>query len=443
MRRRRVYYHGMPIPPPTNDSNERQGFAHLLRALRHRNYRLFFTGQSFSLIGTWMQSIALSWLIYRLTGSAFLLGVVGFTNQIPVTLFAPLAGVFADRWNLHRTIIITQTAALIQAFLLAALVFSGTVQVWQIISLSLLLGFINAFDTPSRQSFIVQMVDDKRDLSNAIALNSSMVNAARLIGPSIAGVLIAWIGEGACFLVNGFSYLAVIIALLAMRITKRPSSGNGGHVISNLKEGLRYAFATPPIRSLLLLMAAVSIIGLPYPSLLPIFAKDILHGGPKALGFLMGATGVGALTGAVYLAARRSVIGLDRVLSLAAGLLGIGLICFSLSRILWLSLGMMYFIGLGMMTQVASTNTLLQTIVDDDKRGRVISLFILSFMGMVPLGTLIAGSIASAIGAPLTLRINGAVCIIACLIFIFRLPKWRRQVHPIYVEKGILTGASQ
>jgi MFS family permease len=428
----------MPISPPTTDSTERQGFAHLLRALRHRNYRLFITGQSFSLIGTWMQSIALNWLIYRLTGSAFLLGVVGFTNQIPVTIFAPLAGVFADRWNLHRTIIITQSLALIQAFLLAALVFSGTIQVWQIITLSLMLGFINAFDTPSRQSFIVHMVDDKRDLSHAIALNSSMVHAARLIGPSIAGVLIAWVGEGVCFLVNGFSYMAVIIALLSMRIVPKPKSGNGGNVLGNLKEGFRYAFATPPIRSLLVLMAAISIIGLPYPSLLPIFAKDILQGGPRTLGFLMGATGVGALCGAIYLASRRNVIGLDRVLSLAAGLLGIGLIFFSLSRVFWLSLGMMFFIGLGMMTQVASTNTLLQTIVDDDKRGRVISLFILSFMGMLPLGTLIAGSIASAIGAPLTLRINGAVCIIACLIFIIQLPKWRKQVRPIYVAKGIL-----
>jgi MFS family permease len=428
----------MPIQPPSTASTERQGFAHLIRALRHRNYRLFITGQSFSLIGTWMQSIALNWLIYRLTGSAFLLGVVGFTNQIPVTIFAPLAGVFADRWNLHRTIIITQTLALIQAFLLAALVFSGTIQVWQIITLSLMLGFINAFDTPSRQSFIVQMVDDKRDLSNAIALNSSMVNAARLIGPSIAGVLIAWVGEGVCFLVNGFSYMAVIIALLAMRIVPKPNTSNGGHVLSNLKEGLRYTFATPPIRSLLLLMAAISIIGLPYPSLLPIFAKDILQGGAHTLGFLMGATGVGALTGAIYLASRRNVIGLDRVLSMAAGLLGVGLIFFSLSRVFWLSLGMMYFIGLGMMTQVASTNTLLQTIVDDDKRGRVISLFILSFMGMVPLGTLVAGTIASAIGAPLTLAINGAVCIVACLIFVIQLPKWRKQVRPIYVAKGIL-----
>ncbi|TFH55472.1 MAG: MFS transporter [Candidatus Zixiibacteriota bacterium] len=428
----------MPIQTPIAASTERQGFAHLTRALRHRNYRLFIAGQSFSLIGTWMQSIALSWLIYRLTGSAFLLGVIGSTNQIPVTLFAPLAGVFADRWNLHRTIIITQSLALIQAFLLAALVFTQTVQVWQIITLSLMLGFINAFDTPSRQSFIVQMVDDKRDLSNAIAVNSSMVNAARLIGPSIAGVLIAWIGEGACFLVNGFSYLAVIIALLAMRIVPKPHSGNGGKVLGNLKEGFRYAFATPPIRSLLLLMAAISIIGLPYQSLLPIFAKDILHGGPKMLGFLMGATGVGALSGAVYLASRRNVIGLDRVLSLAAGLLGVGLVFFSLSRIFWLSLGMMFFIGLGMMTQVASTNTLVQTIVDDDKRGRVVSLFILSFMGMVPLGTLIAGSVASAIGAPLTLAINGSVCIVACLIFIIQLPKWRKQVRPIYVAKGIL-----
>jgi MFS family permease len=428
----------MATEPETASSSRPQGFCHLTRALRYRNYRLFFIGQSFSLIGTWMQSIALNWLVYRLTGSAFLLGVVGFTNQIPVTFFAPLAGVFADRWNLRRAIIITQTLAMLQAFLLATLVLTHTIQVWQIISLSLLLGLINAFDTPSRQSFIVHMVDDKRDLSNAIALNSSMVNAARLIGPSIAGVLIALVGEGACFLINGFSYMAVIVALSAMRIAIPRGSGNGGNVFKGLKEGVQYAFATPPIRSILLLMAAVSIIGLPYPSLLPIFAKDILHGDSRTLGFLMGATGVGALTGAVYLASRRNVIGLGRVLSLASSLLGAGLILFSLSNVVWISLGMMYLIGLGMMTQVASSNTLLQTIVDDDKRGRVVSLFIVAFMGMVPLGTLIAGSVASAIGAPLTLRINGAVCIIASLIFMIQLPRWRKQVRPIYIAKGIL-----
>ncbi len=415
-----------------------EGLRHIFRALKNRNYRLFFTGQSFSLIGTWMQSISLSWLVYRLTGSAFLLGLIGFTNQIPVTVFAPIAGVFADRWNLRRTIVITQTLAMLQAFVLATLVFAGSIQVWQIIALSLVIGLINAFDTPARQSFIVQMVDDKRDLGNAIAMNSSMVNGARLIGPSIAGVLIAWVGEAVCFLVNGISYIAVIIALLLMRVKRREKQANGGNVLTDLKDGIRYVHGSPPIRSILLLTACVSLIGLSYPSLLPIFAKDILHGGPRTLGFLMGATGVGALSGALYLAARRNVVGLGRVLSIASLVLGCGLILFSLSETFWVSLGMMYLMGLGMMIQVATSNTLLQTIVDDDKRGRVMSLHVVSFMGMMPIGTLIAGSVASAIGAPLTLRINGVVCILASLIFMLNLPNWRRHVRPIYIAKGII-----
>lgn len=385
-----------------------------------------------------MQQIALSWLVYRITNSAFLLGLVGFTGQIPTFFLAPFAGVLADRWNLQRVLIITQTLAMIQALLLAALVMTHTVTVWQIIPLSLMLGIVNAFDIPTRQSFVIHMVEDKRDLGNAIALNSSMVNSARLVGPSIAGLLIAAVGEGVCFLINGISYVAVIAAIMAMRVAKRPPVEHRENVLTGLKEGIGYAFRTTPIRSVLLLMACVSLVGMPFPALMPIFARDILHGGPRTLGFLMGATGIGAVTGALYLAWRRNVIGLGRILAVSSGCLGAGLILCSLSRSIWLSLATMFFVGLGMMIQVAASNTLLQTIVDDDKRGRVISLFVVAFMGTVPFGTLLAGSIASAIGAPLTLTLNGSLCIIASAAFVLHLPSWRRHVRPIYIKKGIL-----
>jgi MFS family permease len=429
----------MQTRQPQTPSSTDAGSGYILRSLRHRNYRLFFGGQTISLIGTWMQQIALSWLVYRLTNSAFLLGLVGFTGQIPIFFIAPFAGVFADRWNLHRTLMITQTFAMIQALLLATLVLTQSIAVWQIVALSLALGLINAIDIPCRQSFMIQMVDDKRDLSNAIALNSSMVNGARLIGPSFAGLLIAAVGEGICFLFNGISYIAVIIALGAMRIAKRPFVKDHPAVMAGFKEGINYAFHNKPIRSVLLLMATVSLIGMPFPSLMPILARDILHGGPRTLGFLMGATGVGALTGAVYLASRRNVVGLVNLLAVASGLLGCGLILLSFSRIFWVSLACMFVTGMGMIVQVSASNALLQTIVDDDKRGRVVSLFVVSFMGMMPFGTLLAGSVASAIGAPMTFAIDGALCLLASAVFVLHLPTWRKHVHPIYIKKGILT----
>ena len=410
----------------------------VLPALQYRNYRLFFGGQSISLIGTWMQRIAMSWLVYRLTNSALWLGVVGFTGQIPIFLLTPFAGVLADRMNRQRILVITQTLAMIQALILALLVLTGTIAVWHILSLSIFLGIVDAFDMPMRQSFMVEIVE-KKDLGNAIALNSSMVNSARLLGPSIAGMLIASMGEGMCFLLNGLSYLAVILSLLAMKITSKRTETPNTYVLHGLKEGFHYAFGFLPIRYVLLLIALVSLIGMPYTVLMPVFAKDILHGGPHTLGFLMGSSGVGALVGAIYLASRRSVLGLGKWIALAAGLFGIGLIAFSLSRIFWFSLFLMLLTGFGMIVQMASSNTILQTVVDEDKRGRVMSFYAMAFRGMAPFGSLLAGGLASKIGAPNTLMIGGISCILGSLMFARKLPLLRQMVRPIYVKMGIVS----
>lgn len=414
------------------------GLRSIIRALRHRNYRLFFGGQSISLIGTWMQRIALSWLVYRLTHSPFLLGVVGFSGQIPTFLLAPFAGVMADRYNRQRLLVLTQTIATVQALTLAVLVLTGAVLVWHIVVLSVVLGVVHAFDMPTRQAFVMEMVEDRADLANAIALNSSMVNAARLLGPSIAGVLIAAVGEGTCFLINGLSYLPVIAALLAMSFKARDSKPRALQVWQGLKDGIVYAASFTPIRAILLLLALVSLMGMPYVVLMPVFAKDVLHGGPHTLGFLMGGSGMGALGGALYLASRRTVLGLGKKMALASGLFGIGLIAFSLSRVLWISLLLMLIVGFGQMVEMASSNTVLQTIVDDDKRGRVMSLFAMAFMGMAPFGSLLAGFLASRIGAPGTLLVGGAACLLGAAIFWRRLPALRKMVRPIYVRMGII-----
>ena len=411
----------------------------IFRALSHRNYRLFFGGQGISLIGTWMQQIAMSWLVYRLTDSALLLGIVGFTSRIPTFLLASLAGVLADRWNRHRVLVITQTLSMIQAMILAILVLTGTIAVWHIIFLSLLLGFINALDILTRQSFVVDMIEKREDLGNAIALNSSMVNGARLIGPSVAGMLIATLGEGMCFLLNGLSFIAVILALLAMKITPKDRETQSSKVFQGLKEGFSYAFGFAPIRSVLLLLGLVSLMGMPFAVLMPIFAEKILRGGPQALGFLLGATGVGAIAGSIYLASRRSVLGLGRIIVISSNLFGIGLIGFSLSRLFWLSLLMMLLIGFGMMVEMASSNTVLQTIVEEDKRGRIMSFYTMAFMGMVPFGSLLAGTLANNIGAPNTVMIGGVACILGSLLFAKKLPSLRRIARPIYVQKGILS----
>jgi MFS family permease len=410
-----------------------------VRALGHRNYRLFFGGQSVSLIGTWMTRVATAWLVYRLTHSAFLLGVVGFSGQIPAFLLGPLAGVWVDRWNRHRVLVVTQVLSMAQSFVLAALALSGRITVWDIIGLSVFQGAINAFDMPARQAFLIQMVEAREDLANAIALNSSMVNGSRLIGPSLAGLLIAAAGEGYCFLIDGISYVAVVGSLLAMQIITAPERRAGRKVWPELSEGWHYAWRFAPIRAILLLLALVSLVGMPYTVLMPIFAGRVLHGGPHTLGFLMGASGVGALVGTVTLAMRKTVLGLGRLIALSAGLFGVALMGFALSRSLWLSLLLMMAVGFGLMRQLAASNTILQTIVDEDKRGRVMSFYSMAFMGMAPIGSLLAGTAANRVGAPWTLAVGGALAVLGAIWFASQLAEIRKLIRPIYLQLGIIS----
>jgi MFS family permease len=413
-------------------------FRSLGRALRSRNYRLFFAGQSISLVGSWLTRVATSWLVYRLTGSALLLGVTGFAAQIPTFVLAPIAGVWVDRWDRHRVLVITQVMAMIQSALLARFALEGTITVAHVLVLSACQGLINAVDMPARQAFLVEMVDRREDLPNAIALNSSMVNGARLLGPSIGGVLIAAVGEGWCFLLDAVSYLAVLASLLAMRVPARARAGASRRVVADLAEGLRYAAGFAPIRALLLLVAVVSVAGVPYTVLMPIIATEVLHGGPHTLGFLMAAAGLGALTGALYLASRPTVLGLGRVIALGAAVFGAALVAFSRSHVLALSLVLMLVAGLAMMVQLGASNTVLQTIVDEDKRGRVMSFYTMAFFGTVPVGSLIAGVLATRIGAPDTILLGGVVCIAAGLAYLRALPALRPLVRPIYVRLGVL-----
>ena len=414
------------------------GLSNIVRSLRYRNYRLFFYGQSISLIGTWIQRITVPWLVYRLTGSVFLLGLVGFAGQIPTFLVSPFAGVLIDRWNRHKILVITQILALIQALVLALLFYEKSISVWHIAILSVFLGIINAFDMPARQSFVVDMIEKKEDLGNAIALNSSMVNSARLIGPSIAGILISLTGEGMCFMINAISYVFVIAFLLMMKITPRKIEVQDTNAFQKFKEGFTYTFGSLPIRYIILLLALVSLMGMPYTVLMPVFAKTILHGGSHTFGFLMGATGVGALMGAVYMASRRSAAGLEKFIPWFAGIFGLGLILFSLSTNFILSMFLLLITGFGMLMQMTSSNTILQTIVDDDKRGRVMSFYTMAFMGTAPFGSLLAGALASKVGAPNTLFIGGVACILGAILFMRKLPEIKRTIRPIYIGLGIL-----
>ncbi|MCX6641401.1 MAG: MFS transporter [bacterium] len=398
-------------------ATEQSGLKFIFRALRHRNYRLFFSGQGISLIGTWLTRVATGWLVYRLTDSAFLLGVVGFAGQIPTFLLSPFAGLLADRWNRRRLLVLTQILSMLQSFVLAGLALTHTITVWHIIILSLLQGIVNAVDTPARQAFVVELVERREDLPNAIALNSSMFNGARLIGPSLAGVLIAFASEGWCFLVDGFSYLAVIASLLAMSIAAKPGKPSKVQVWQELREGFVTAFGFLPIRSILILIAVAGFMGMPYIVLMPVFARDVLHGGPHTLGFLMGAAGLGALVGALFLASRRDVRGLGRIIAVTSSLFGLGIMAFALSHTTWLSVALMLVTGFAMMVQTASCNTILQTIVQEDMRGRVMSLFAVAMVGMAPFGSLFAGFLSSRIGPPHTLVISGCICILGALAF--------------------------
>ncbi len=431
--------------------------SHAWRALRHRNFRLFFGGQSISLIGTWMTRIATAWLVYRLTGSALLLGTVSFAGQIPTFLFAPFAGVWVDRLDRRRVLVWTQTLAMVQSFLLAALTLSGHITVPLILALSVMQGIINAFDMPGRQAFMVQMVEDRADLGNAIAINSSMVNMARLIGPSLAGLIIAATNEGWCFLIDGISYIAVIASLVMMRLDIPAVRRAATSTFTELKEGWSYVSGFLPIRTILTLFAVVSLMGMPFVVLMPIFAARVLNGGPHTLGFLMGSMGVGALISALSLAARKSVRGLIRIIPVAAGVFGLGLVGFGLSHTFWLSMLMVMVAGAGMMQGMAASNTIIQTLVSEEKRGRVMSYYTMAFVGMAPFGSLLAGAMAHMIpatpmwiaagpelaGAQWTVIINGLVVVMGAAWFFTRLPALRRVVRPIYEEMGIIPAARE
>jgi len=438
------------------------GPSHAWRALRHRNFRLFFGGQSISLIGTWMTRIATSWLVYRLTGSALLLGTISFAGQIPTFICAPFAGVWVDRLDRRQVLVWTQTLSMIQSLALAALTLSHNITIHWLLGLSVMQGIINAFDMPGRQSFMVEMVEDRADLSNAIAINSSMVNMARLVGPSLAGMLIAVTSEGWCFLIDGISYLAVIASLLMMHVHIAPIKCQATSTFTDLKVGWTYVSEFLPIRTILTLFALVSLMGMPFVVLMPIFAARVLHGGPHTLGFLMGAMGIGALFSALSLAARRSVRGLVRMIPGSAAVFGLGLIGFGFSRNFWLSIAMVMVAGMGMMMGMAASNTVIQTIVSEDKRGRVMSYYTMAFMGMAPFGSLLAGTMANGfgenmagptsptwwqfaagtfahgVGAPWTVIVNGIALLLGAAWFTTRLPSLRRQIRPIYQELGIV-----
>ena len=406
--------------------------------MHHRNFRLFFGGQSISLVGTWMTRIATSWLVYRLTKSSLLLGTVSFAGQIPTFLLAPFAGVLVDRLDRRQVLVCTQTLAMVQSLLLAWLTLSNRVSIEEVLWLSAFQGVINAFDMPGRQTFMVQMVEDRADLSNAIAINSSMVNLARLIGPSLAGVIIAASSEGYCFLIDGISYIAVILSLLLMRVTAIQRKHAVTSMAEQLREGWTYVSAFVPIRSILLLFAVVSLMGWPFLVLMPIFAVQVLHGGPHTLGLLMGATGVGSLVSALSLVVRRSLRGLSKVIPVSAAIFGIGLIGFGFSKVMWLSMVLMLVIGYGMMQGLTASNTVIQTLVDEKMRGRVMSYYTVAFVGMAPFGSLLAGVLAHWIGAPRTVVLSGVACIAGSAWFWSQLKTIRRDMRPIYERLGII-----
>jgi MFS family permease len=411
--------------------------SHAWRALRHRNFQLFFVGQSISVIGTWMTRVATSWLVYQLTHSALLLGVVSFAGQIVSFLLGPIAGVWVERVNRRKLLVWTQAAAAVQSLALAALTLAHVITLWEIIALTALQGLINAFDMPGRQSFLIAMVDDPADLSNAIAINSSMANGARLIGPAIAGVVIAAAGEGWCFLIDGISYLAVIASLAMMQVKPVSIQRSASGMFEQLREGWDYVRGFRPIRSILVLFSIASLMGYSYAVLLPIFATQ-LHGGASTLGWLTAASGIGALASGLSLAARKSVIGLTRMAQIAVAILGAGLILFGFSNRLWLSLVLMVFVGFGLMQAAAVSNTVVQSLVPEDKRARVMSYYTTAFFGTAPFGSLLAGALAHRIGAPHTVMITGAFCVAGSLWFASELPKIGAIMRPIYQQKGLL-----
>jgi len=427
-------------PDPSSPPGAEPVVRRLVRALRHRNYRLFFAGQGISLVGSWITRIATSWLVYRLTGSELLLGVVAFAGQIPLLVLAPIAGVLADRWNRHRLLVVTQALSAVQSLVLAVLTMTGRITVTEIIVLQVVQGIINSFDTPARQAFVVEMVDEREDLPNAIALNSSLFNATRILGPTIGGILIAAVGEGWCFMVDAISYIAVILSLLAMRMIREPSMRPRMNMMEELRSGATYAFGFAPVREILLNVALIGTMGMPYATLMPVIASKVLHGGPHTLGILMTASGTGALIGTFYLAYRHTIVGLGKVIVFGSVMLGVGLIAFSLSHSLLTSVLVLPLVGAGMMLQSAAANTILQTVVDEELRGRVMAFYTVAVLGTMPIGSLLAGILADRIGAQRTILFGALACLAGAGWFSFRRPMLARHIRPIYVELGILPG---
>jgi len=423
---------------PATQANVTDNFSHAWRALKNRNFKLFFAGQGISVIGTWMTRLATSWLVYHLTQSALLLGIVSFSGQIVSFLLGPFAGVWVDRLHRRNLLIWTQIAAAIQSLALAALTLGHIITLWEIIALTALQGLINAFDMPGRQSFLSEMIENRNDLSNAIAINSSMTNVARLVGPAIAGLVIAAVGEGWCFLIDGVSYFAVIASLLMMHIKPIEVRRHASSMVEQMREGWNYVRTFRPIRSLLLLFALTSLMGYPYTVLMPVFASKILHGGANTLGLLSAATGFGALISALSLALRRSAVGLTRMIQISAAILGVALILFGLSHTLWLSMLLLIFAGFGLIQGASASNTVIQALVSENMRGRVMSYYTMAFFGAAPFGSLIAGTLADRIGASSTVILTGTCCIAGSLWFTIELPKIRKVMRPIYEEKGLL-----
>ncbi len=425
--------------PPEHQLRHAGRLNRITRALRHRNYRLFFSGQSISLIGSWITRIATSWLVYRLTGSELLLGVVAFCSQIPLLVLAPIAGVLVDRWDRHRILVITQVLSAIQSAVLAVLALMNIITVAEVIALQLVQGVINSFDTPARQAFVVEMVEDREDLPNAIALNSSMINASRIIGPSIGGILIATVGEGWCFGVDAISYLAVIASLLMMRRTPPAKAVIDTRMLEELRTGWTYVSRFAPVRALLLLVGLAGVMGMPYATLMPVIVAKVLHGGPHVLGILMTASGVGALAGTLYLASRHTILGLGKVIVVSSIALSLGLLAFSFSHTIWLSALLLPVVGAGMMLQAASSNTILQTVVDERLRGRVMAFYSVAIMGLQPIGALLSGIIAERIGAQRTIFYGALFCLSGAIWFAILRPKLAALIRPIYLERGILS----
>jgi MFS family permease len=409
----------------------------LLRALRHRNYRIFMGGQLISLIGTWMQTVAESWLVYRLTGSAVLLGLAGFANRIPIFLLSPIGGAIADRYNRHRIVIATQVASMCLAAALAFLTLTHLVRIWHLMAIAALLGVVNAFDIPARQSFVVELVA-REDLQNAIALNSSMFNGARVVGPAVAGVLVAAVGEGWCFFANAVSYIAVIIGLLIMRVPRAPAAARPASALAHVMEGFRFVSRSRPILALLLLLGLVSLMGTPYSVLMPIIADQTFHSGAQGLGILMGASGVGALLGALSLASRVGLRGYGRTIAFAAIGFGLSLVAFSTVRSFWLGAALLLPVGFAMMTQMAASNTLIQSMIPNALRGRVMAVYSMMFMGMAPIGALLAGSLAGWLGATTTVAAGGAFCLLGGLLFLQRLPHLRGEARQLILAQQVV-----